>query len=526
MDTFSGSTPRKFIPLRLDIPKDGIQTPTIDTNTVPNTQGNSQPLTGIAEVLPPVTQGLLSGSSNSSGEDVNAFASRMTDVLNNKLQNQNIDPQPVVGTSAESGQKPPENFLHQPNVDNPPTSGGEETGSELLSFPQLNLVHQNVVMTTDMSDLSSDESHLYGVGKNTHVPTIPPSSSFHDLGGTLHVEKGYSDNEAEEYRRTVLTEDREMCANARLAVRKYFADNDKFNVPSGHPAVVFSEPQMYHMLRAISDESVMSSFGLTKNLVFEATGLRPVSQSRNDHRTLSFRKRQRVVPSIPSGDDSDGRGELPGSESELDASGDETVNSDGESSGAMHTGDEVDSVPFVSEKIPTDSAGFLQKPTDVGLSSQNSQPEPSPISSHGSSEMALAQLSEKCLGPNRAHRNLPDITEEGGPQPTPSTSVKPLSRKSPAKLQVLKKTYSAGMTWTRTFVCGPKDPVVNEYIFTASFVSGIGHVNQKGLGRSSGIIAPTDICGSTNVGDTNTFVVLIPSQVLSVMKYETNMDEC
>ena len=80
--------------------------------------------------------------------------------------------------------------------------------------------------------------------------------------------------EAEEDRRSVLTEDRELSTSVRLAVRKYFADKDRFNLLIGHPAVVSLESQMYHMLRVIIDDSVMSIFELTENLVLEATGLR------------------------------------------------------------------------------------------------------------------------------------------------------------------------------------------------------------------------------------------------------------
>ena len=90
----------------------------------------------------------------------------MTGILNDKLQSQNADPQPAPGILKEPLQKSSGNNLPQSNVDNPHTSGGEETSSELTSFPQLNLVPQNTVVTTDMSDLSGDEGHLYGVRKS------------------------------------------------------------------------------------------------------------------------------------------------------------------------------------------------------------------------------------------------------------------------------------------------------------------------------------------------------------------------
>ena len=478
MDRFSGSVPRKLIPLRLDVPNTGNPTPRNTSEPSSNPAAGSQQLPSISEVLAPLVSTCpLSGSSNSSNEDVNTFASRMVDTLSAKDMD-NLQPGTTIAplTSTVNTQPLTASHLVSPQIEtcqvdsapsNKSVSGLEDTGSETSDFPNLGKIAQNSVPPTDMSGNESEEvDHLYGVSGPSTVQPRSASSSFPLQVRSLHIDRGHSDEEAEEYRKAVLTEDRELVASARLAVRKYFADNDRFNLPVGHPAVVFSEPQVYHMLRAISDDSVMSSFGLTKNLVLETTGLRPKSPSRHEQRTASFRKKRVSLSSTQYSEDSDGRGELPGSESEPLTPEQNVRDSGGETSAAMHTGDEVDSVPFQREEVPTDQAGFLIRPNDPNRAATPLLSQPSPGGSSHSSEQTLATVLEKFLTTSRGKKALAAVEEEEETEPvTQKQSKPPPPPRSPQKPQVLKRGYSAGMTWTRTFVSGPKDPLNNKYMF-------------------------------------------------------------
>ena len=280
-----------------------------------------------------------------------------------------------------------------------------------------------------------------------------PSSSFPRQISGLHIERGYSEDEAEEYRRQVLTPTREMCASARIQVKKNFADNDKFNLPIGHPAVVFSESQMYHMLRAISDESVLSSFGLTRNLVLEATGLRSATPSRHEQRTASFRRSKSPYPRLlPDQDsDTDGRGELPSSE--------------GESSTALNTDDCRGSVKFIREKVATGPSGLLLQSPATPPSTPLRQPLESPGISSTSSGQTLARVKSNLVLEKQASHDLPLVVEGEVGEGDVTSVQKPETRRKPKKLQVMKASYAEGMTWTKTFVCGPEDPINNKHKF-------------------------------------------------------------
>ena len=466
MDVFSGNIPRKFIPLRLEILDEEESTP-----------GAKQPLPPIESAFSANSNAQGASSSNpatpstgtSTGEDVNEYASRVVTSLESKLQESSSAPGVTFLDSPQLQNKtpsiPPASKVQdsaEQHTDKPPVTKtsteveeSDENISEVSDFPHLDSVVHNSVPTTDISDGEGGVNvPLYGVGGSTCSSILGAPKRPAPRAG-LHIERGYSEDEADEYRNTVLTPNREMCASARTLVKKNFADNDRFNLPVGHPAVVFSESQMYGMLRAISDESVHSSFKLTKNLVLETRGLRIPSPSRFDQRTASFRKPKTPLPSVSgeSAQDSD-----PNEEQQL---------SEAESSGALHSGDDTSSVPFIREAVETDLRGFLL-PGDCSGSQSNRPPDTSPFSPGGtstSSNQPLSLLKSRLSVEPQDSHNLPSSSMEVIPEEPPKDPVKAPPRRAPKKLQVLKSTYSVGMSWTRTFVCGPKDPLNNKHSF-------------------------------------------------------------
>ena len=62
----------------------------------------------------------------------------------------------------------------------------------------------------------------------------------------------------------------ELSANGRLMLRKYVAQNVPIELPRGHTAVAFSEPQIHAVLKTISDETSKSSLHSMRSLVLQA----------------------------------------------------------------------------------------------------------------------------------------------------------------------------------------------------------------------------------------------------------------
>ena len=83
---------------------------------------------------------------------------------------------------------------------------------------------------------------------------------------------------------------RDLSGRSRGILKRYFEETPPFALPIAHPTVAFSEPQLYHLLRVLTDETISMSFSTMERLVIDAVkGTPTVNQSRTDH----FRTRDR-----------------------------------------------------------------------------------------------------------------------------------------------------------------------------------------------------------------------------------------
>ena len=83
----------------------------------------------------------------------------------------------------------------------------------------------------------------------------------------------------------------ELSGRSRALLKSYFTEAKTFNLPHGHPAVVFSESQMYHLLRIMSDETLRMTYTTIERMVIDAVKGMPTSApSRTEH----FRSRTRA----------------------------------------------------------------------------------------------------------------------------------------------------------------------------------------------------------------------------------------
>ena len=166
------------------------------------------------------------------------------------------------------------------------------------------------------------------------------------LSGHVQIEAGQTDEEAAVYREWTSSEAYQFTNTARATLRQCFEDNDRFSLPTGHPALVLSETQVYQTLRVLCGETVSTAYNLIQALVTDIADLRAPAPSRHEKRTSKFRHPNTPLPS-----------QSGGSEDES-VDHNNVVSSDGDTSGAMHTGDETGSVTFTRETAPTDAAGF------------------------------------------------------------------------------------------------------------------------------------------------------------------------
>ena len=128
---------------------------------------------------------------------------------------------------------------------------------------------------------------------NLHASEV--GLSFRPLNlSSFHEEEGYSESELKEYRKQIEEEPRDLSGRSRGVLKRYFSETPVFDLPVGHPVVAFTESQLYHLLRVLSDETVSASWGLLKGLMLKAAGLRSgKTAASSGSRTSHFRKRGR-----------------------------------------------------------------------------------------------------------------------------------------------------------------------------------------------------------------------------------------
>ena len=75
---------------------------------------------------------------------------------------------------------------------------------------------------------------------------------------------------------------KELGGRARAILKTSFEETKAFNLPRGHPTVAFTEPQVYHLVRVLTDETLRMSHATMERMVSDAVkGKPPTTPSRD-----------------------------------------------------------------------------------------------------------------------------------------------------------------------------------------------------------------------------------------------------
>ena len=83
----------------------------------------------------------------------------------------------------------------------------------------------------------------------------------------------------------------ELSGRSRANLKTYFLEEKAFNLPRGHPTVAFTEPQIYHLLRVLTDETLRMSHSNMEQMILDAVRGKPTAIP---SRTDNFRSRARA----------------------------------------------------------------------------------------------------------------------------------------------------------------------------------------------------------------------------------------
>ena len=88
----------------------------------------------------------------------------------------------------------------------------------------------------------------------------------------------------------------DLSRRSRTNLKQYFEDAQSLTLPLGHPKRAYTESQLYHLIRIITNETVSLSYNTMEHTVLAAVKRNSAtSKSRTDHfhKTKAFKKTSR-----------------------------------------------------------------------------------------------------------------------------------------------------------------------------------------------------------------------------------------
>ena len=325
MDSYPGSTPLNFIPFRLEnLPKKNVAEPTTSQANVHATCGcsSSEPI-GLqvesTDLLPVPPSAVIEedspANSQGSSTDVTAYAEAMVRKI--EQQQEHASQQVGTSTSDSNGNVPPVEEAtsvapHVPKIRRSSTpissEGGEEASQADLSALEsaLHVIITSESQLPELRDRTDPESaNISGAHSRTDnenassvcdAPALPGKvPQVHFLGGQINPVALYGFNPfytesgtegGDETSSEVLvpgtskdpapnpqsTQSRfpDFFGRSRAILKEYFDEAAPIRLPEGHSTVPFTEPQIYHLLRGLTDETLNRSFSTMERMVTDA----------------------------------------------------------------------------------------------------------------------------------------------------------------------------------------------------------------------------------------------------------------
>ena len=238
-----------------------------------------------------------------------------------------------------------------------------------------------------------------------------------------------------------------LSGRSRAILKEYFDESPSTRFPVGQTTVTFTEPQVYHLLRVLTDETLGRSFSTMERMVIDAVRGKPtVAPTRTAH-FYSGRRAQTPGPGNArdsSGSDTEGDATLRGKNSEPSRSGE--------------TGDSS----YYGE---TDSATEMDLITKSFKKTTNVQDAPVPQSS---SQDVQEDLDTDAPEYRSQDATLLEVRDQslGAPTASSSKSRKKKGNKNLSKrgVPMREEFFSKKIGWTRSFISGPADLLHNPHM--------------------------------------------------------------
>ena len=93
----------------------------------------------------------------------------------------------------------------------------------------------------------------------------------------------------------------DISGRTRETLKQYFEEARIFNLLQGHPTVAFTEAQMYHLLRVLTNETVSMSYNTMECRVISAVKRTPATSKSRTEQLKTFKRARTPFPTHRSG---------------------------------------------------------------------------------------------------------------------------------------------------------------------------------------------------------------------------------
>ena len=233
----------------------------------------------------------------------------------------------------------------------------------------------------------------------------------------------------------------EHSGRARAVLKTYFGETNAFRQPPGQTTVTFAEPQVYHLLRVLTDETLRMSYTTIERMILDAVrGSPKVAPSRTSHFQIGARAQTPYRCADSDSSDAESGG-LPAACSEDQNTTDCGELGDSSSFGESDCAGEMALISATFEAFNRKStAETTSVPAQTGGVQSSSQE-----TDHSSQDVTLSEVRERTL----------KIRDR---QPSKKTA-KP--KRTPQRGVPMREEFFAKIGWTRSFISGPADPIHN-----------------------------------------------------------------
>ena len=240
---------------------------------------------------------------------------------------------------------------------------------------------------------------------------------------------------------------RDLSGRGRATLKQYFETEDPYTFPVGQRVVAFTEPQVYHLLRVLTDEAInMTCSTMEKMVIGAVSGTLATAPSR----TEKFR--------------SVARSSTPGPNQRVGSSSEGILTEYDSGSGSQADTSMLQNVSDFFNPDESDGA------TEMALINQafgitasgSSPPVPQPGQSQGLSEEGTESAEKSSLDATLSEVRNRSPTQK--PRQGVATAKSTRAKRGPKRGVPMREEFFSNIRWTTSFISGPTDPLHNPHM--------------------------------------------------------------